>query len=257
MNLVALGLLGLLFLRPHPSVKREKKSRAWKAWVIRIFEAIFLLVMFAGLVRVAGTKNAFFARLWGYWMRDSKTSLSGYFEYLGFGARFVYGTAAYNTYSAHPVLGVGLGNYAFYFEEMLPDRPLGSMPELLRIITPEAGRNRLITAKVLYLRLLAETGLIGTAAFFAFLVAVLGCALYLWLSPDHDQKFWGRAGLLGMAAFLLGALSFDSFAIPNMWIVFGLITSSAWVYLRQPAAEAKTIPGEPVEMKTFVPAQGD
>jgi hypothetical protein len=257
MNLAALGLLGLLFLRPHRSTKREKKSSSWKIWIIRIIEAIFLLVMFAGMIRVAGTKNAFFARLWGYWTRDSKTSLSGYFEYLGFGARFVYGTAAYNTFSAYPVFGVGLGNYGFYFEEMLPDRPLGSMPEVLRILTPDAGRDRLITAKVLYLRLLAETGLVGTAAFFAFLVAVLGCALYLMLSPNHEQKYWGRAGLLGLAAFLVGAFSFDSFAIPNMWIVFGLITSSAWVYMRQPAAEAITIPGEPVKVKTFVPAQGD
>jgi O-antigen ligase len=209
------------------------------------------------LIRVAGTRNAFFARLWSYWLRDSQTSMTGYLEYLGFGARFVYGTAAYNTYSAYPVLGVGLGNYGFYFEEMLPDRPLGSMPEVLRILTPDAGRNRLITAKVFYLRLLAETGLVGTAAFFAFLVAVLGCALYLWLSPHPEHKFWGRAGLLGLAAFLLAALSFDSFAIPNMWIVFGLITASAWVYSRQPPPAPEIIPAEPVDIGTLVPAQGD
>ena len=256
-NLIGLGLLGLLFLRPQRSPKREKKGSPWRVWTVRTFEVAFLLVMFAGLVRVAGTKNAFFARLWGYWLRDSQTSLTGYFEYLGFGARFVYGTAAYNTYSAYPVFGVGLGNYGFYFEEMLPDRPLGSMPEILRILTPDEGRNRLITAKVFYLRLLAETGLAGTAAFFAFLVAVLGCALYLWLSPHQEHKFWGRAGLLGLAAFLLAAFSFDSFAIPNMWIVFGLITGSAWVASRQPPAEPEIVPAEPVDIGTFVPAQGD
>jgi hypothetical protein len=30
----------------------------------------------------------------------------------------------------------------------------------------------------------------------------------------------------------MGALTFDSFAIPNMWVVFGLITSAAWIYRR-------------------------
>jgi hypothetical protein len=144
---------------------------------------------------------------------------------------------------------VGLGNFGFYFDEMLPDRPLGYMPEVLRIITPEAGRNRLITAKVFYVRLLAETGLVGTAAFFAFLVAIFGCALYLWLSPDKETKYWGRAGLLGVVAFLTAALSYDSFALPNMWIVFGLITSSAWIYANQP-------PGEPAQQPPFDYAQG-
>ncbi len=41
-------------------------------------------------------------------------------------------------------------------------------PEVLRILTPEVGRNRLITPKNLYFRILAETGLLGMAAFAAF-----------------------------------------------------------------------------------------
>ena len=229
MNLAGLGFLGLLFLRPH-APKREVKLSRSRVWAQRGLEAVVILAVLAGLLRFAGSKNAFFARIWGYWRSFNQPTLSGYFEYLGFGARFIYGTAAYNTYSAYPVLGVGLGNFGFYFEEMLPDRPLAPLPEVLRIITPEAGRNRLITAKVFYLRLLAETGLVGIAAFAAFLIAILGCALYLWLSPDSEQKYWGRASILGLAGFLLAALSFDSFAIPNMWVIFGLVTAAAWVY---------------------------
>lgn len=236
-NLLVLGVLGLLFFRPPRAHKQAAAGRPWRVWGRRLIEALLLVAILAGLIRFAGTKNAFFARLWGYWRKGGETSLAGYLDYLGFGARFVYGTAAYNTYSDHPLLGVGLGNYGFYFEEALPDRPLGTMPEVLRIITPDAGRNRLITAKVFYLRLLAETGLFGTAAFFAFLIAILGCGLYLWLSPEKEARAWGRASLLGLVAFLMAALSFDSFAIPNMWIVFGLITSAAWVFSRQPGEQ--------------------
>jgi O-antigen ligase len=185
------------------------------------------------LIYIASLKNPFFARIWSYWSDVKQTSLSDYFEYLGFGARFRYGEAAYATYEAYPILGVGLGNYAFYFPEMMPDRPLAAVPELLRLIVPEGNRERLITPKNFYYRLLAETGLVGMAAFLAFLAAVLGCALFLWLSRDKEQRFWGRAGLLGLVAFLPSAISFDSFAIPNMWVVFGLVTAAAWIYSRQ------------------------
>jgi len=70
----------------------------------------------------------------------------------------VTGDAAYRTYEAYPVLGVGLGNYAFYFPQMMPDTPLSTSPELLRLLLPEGNRERLITPKNFYLRLLAETG---------------------------------------------------------------------------------------------------
>ena len=125
-----------------------------------------------------------------------------------------------------------MGNYALYFQEMLPDEPIATTPELLRLVTPEAGRNRLITPKNFYVRILAETGLVGAAAFVAYLVAILGCALFLWTAPEREHKFWGKAGLLGLFAFGLTAFSFDSFAIPNMWVVFGLITSAAWIFNR-------------------------
>jgi hypothetical protein len=113
---------------------------------------------------------------------------------------------------------------------MLPDQPIARTPELLKIVTPDPGRNRLITPKNFYFRILAETGLIGAAAFMSFIIAVLGCTLFLWFSAEKEQKFWGKAGLLGLIAFGLAAFSFDSFAIPNMWVVFGLITSAAWIF---------------------------
>jgi hypothetical protein len=32
-----------------------------------------------------------------------------------------------------------------------------------------------------------------------------------------------------MIVFLLSASAYDSFAIPNMWVAFGLVTSAAWL----------------------------
>lgn len=234
-NLIVLLLVGLVFFRLKPRSRHAHRRSLLATWTRRLLEAGAAVLVCIALVYVAGTRNEFFARIWNYWRVTQERSLGEYFEYIGFGARFMYAEAAYNIYAANPVLGVGLGNYAFYFKEMLPDEFLARTPEVLRILTPEVGRSRLITPKNLYFRILAETGLLGMAAFLSFLTAILGCALFLWLTPEPQPRYWGMAGLLGFGVFLTAAFSFDSLALPNMWVVFGLTTAAAWVYANQPA----------------------
>ena len=197
-----------------------------------LIETAIIISVIAVPIFLVGNQNAFFARSWNYWMNDD-TSIAGYLDYLGFGARIAYSKAALETYQANPLIGVGLGNYAYYFADMLPYQPLSEAPEVLHLITPGPGRNRLITAKIFYLRLLAETGAIGLAAFLAFLTAVFGCALYLWYSNEKEYQFWGIAGLCGIFSFIIASFTYDSFAIPNMWVVFGFITSAAWISKRE------------------------
>ena len=239
LNILLLVGFSLLIFRFHSSINRTTKEQNSKAAVrtrlttlIRyLIEIVIILSILIVPVYLAGTRNSFFARAWDYWQKKDG-SLSGYLNYLGFGARLAYSEAAYNTYEAHPLLGVGLGNYAFYFEDMLPYRPLAESPEVLHLITPDPDRNRLITAKNFYLRLLAETGIVGTAAFFTFLTAILGCALYLLFSAHKEEQFLGFGGVCGLFSFALAAFTFDSFAIPNMWVVFGLITAATWISKR-------------------------
>jgi O-antigen ligase len=229
-SLLVLAVLSVVAFRTHRPAKAARQVAPLRMWLLRFAEAVVAVAVLGSLIYFAGTKNEFFARIWSYWTDKKELSLSGYFEYLGFGARLTYGQTAYAVYTDHSLLGVGLGNYAYYFEEHLPDTPLAATPEILRIVTPDTGRNRLITPKNFYYRLLSETGLVGFAAFMAFVVAVLGCALVMWLSQSKDERYWGTAGLLGIVAFGLGAISYDSFALPNMWVIFGLITASAWLY---------------------------
>jgi O-antigen ligase len=228
---VVVVILGILFFRRYKSQEEGVERRATRGVILRLLEAGVLLAALAALTYFAGTRNEFFARVWDYWRRRPDQGyvryLFDYFEYLGFGARFTYWETAYNIFEENPVSGVGLGNYAFYFDQALPDRPLSIQPEVLRLIVPEEGRNRLITAKNFFLRLLAETGLLGAATFLGFLAAIVGCALFLWFSNSQQSKFWGTGSLLGLIAFILASFSFDSFAVPNLWIVFGLITSAA------------------------------
>jgi O-antigen ligase len=224
LNIALLGVAAVFLLRSQSASNTSRSPR--RRWMRRLLDVLVLMAVFSGGVYVVGQKNAFFSRLWGYWFEVKNTSLDDYLQYLGFGARLAYVSAAVHTFEAYPITGVGPGNYGFFFVQMLPDQPLAPTPELLRITSPEEGRNRLITPKNLYLRILAETGLLGMAAFLAFLVAVLGCGLFLWFSSDPQEHFWGCASLLGMIVFLTAALSFDSFTLPNMWVMFGLTTAA-------------------------------
>jgi hypothetical protein len=226
--LITLFLSVILFFPRRDSNKESVNVLRWYPVLKRIGIAGGL-VLFAGIIIFfAGTRSNYFSRIWRYWTEDTKTS--SYLEYIAFSQRFIYWQAAYNMYEDYPVFGVGLGNYAFYFEENLPDRPYNTVPEILKIVTQSQRTGRLITSKSLFARLVAETGLAGIATFLAFVLAVLGCGLYLWFSDRESEKYWGAAGLLGLMAFLMTALSTDSFAIPNMWVVFGFSTAAAQIY---------------------------
>ncbi|MBN2549208.1 MAG: O-antigen ligase family protein [Anaerolineales bacterium] len=236
LNLILLTSISVLIIRLKHA--RDKSSLpaglapARQSRFHHLLEAMLVLLVLIVPIYLIGQKNQFFARLWEYWQHPEQIP-NTYLSYLGLDARLVFNEAAYNTYQAHPFLGVGLGNYAFYFEEMLPYRPLSNIPEVLLMITPEPGRDRLVTAKNLYLRLLAETGMLGTAAFFAFLIANLGCALFLWLSPRKISHHWGAVSLCGFFAISLSAFTYDSFVIPNMWVMLGIISAAPHVLGRQ------------------------
>jgi O-antigen ligase len=228
-NLIALIVVSLLFFSPQSAFTAARRRLIPNAWVRRTLEAGLAVIAVFVVVYFVGARNEFFSRIWNYWTEKNKPTLSGYLEYLGFGARFTYGTTAFRLYEEHPGLGVGLGNYAFFFEELLPDRLLAETPEVLHILTQNAERYRLITPKNMYFRILAETGVVGFGAFLVFVIAIAGCAAYLWLSSVKEEKYWGMAGILVMIVFLLSASAYDSFAIPNMWVAFGLVTSAAWL----------------------------
>lgn len=226
-NLLVIAIFSIVFLRPwlrpdsDPSASRGLASR-------RILQTGFVILLFVALIYLTGINNAFISRIWGYWTDFTHTSLDGYLMYLGFGARIIYGETAFRIFETHPIFGVGVGNYAFFFEDLLSSRYIIQVPEVLRLLTQNADRFRLMTPKNLYIRILAETGLLGMGAFIVFLIAIAGCVVYLYSSKNREHRFWGTAGMIALISFLIAAFTFDSFAVPNMWVSFGLITAAAW-----------------------------
>jgi len=202
-----------------PKTNITKGKRFFKE--ISLFIGILLLLVFIG------SQNNYFSRTWRYWT-DAKSRNRSFVEYIAAEQRIVYLETAYRIFQEYPIIGIGLGNFAFYFDEMLPDQ-YDALYEIIRQLTPAEGRNQLITPKNLYARILSETGILGFTTFTTFILAILGCILYLWFSNNPDERFWGLSGFLAFIAFFFVAFSFDSFAQPNIWIVFGLITAAAHI----------------------------
>jgi O-antigen ligase len=137
------------------------------------------------------------------------------------GARAAYTFGALGAYEESPIMGVGLGASGFYIYGHLPDWAMTTVPEIARQLSPE---NRLYpNPKNMYVRLLAETGLIGFALFIIFLFSVLGDALKALQSKMPVARFLGIAGLFSWLAIASYNVTQDSFAIPNIWINFGIL----------------------------------
>jgi O-antigen ligase len=137
------------------------------------------------------------------------------------GARAAYTFGALGAYDESPVMGVGLGASGFYIYDHLPDWALTTVPEIARQLSPET---RLYpNPKNMYVRLLAETGLVGLFIFGAFLFSVLGDALQVLQSKATVGRYLGIAGIFSWFAVTLYNVTQDSFATPNLWINFGIL----------------------------------
>lgn len=237
--LVLLTFISIIYYGLRSAARSRESSNIRRHTGRTLAQALLAVTILLAVVLATGTRNPYFSRFWRYWTTESIENRT-YFEYIGASQRIIYLVTAYHIYADNPLLGVGPGNYAFNFIEYAPNQPYHRQPEIVRQLTPSEGRDRLITPKNLYARLLAETGLVGTAVFTAFALAVTGCALYLWRSKDAWQRTWGLSGLLGMLVFAIALWSFDSFAIPNMWVLFGLITAAAHL----PSGESNETAGQ-------------
>jgi O-antigen ligase len=77
--------------------------------------------------------------------------------------------------------------------------------------------------KNLYVRLLAETGLIGFFLFLAFQLYILGDILSLYLFNQPWQRFAAVAGVFAWLAITFYNFTQDSLTTPNIWLVSGIM----------------------------------
>jgi O-antigen ligase len=184
--------------------------------LLRVGMIITIVGIFAGTFFFLGQKE-FFRRLW----EIDANSLSEYMVGINAGARGAYSAGALAAFEEYPWTGVGLGASGFYIYKNLPDWVLTTVPEIAKQLDPE---NRLYpNPKNLYVRLLAETGLIGFFLFAAFQFYILGDMLNL----VHNKEMWVRfavvAGVFAWFAIAFYNFTQDSLTTPNIWIVSGIV----------------------------------
>ena len=140
---------------------------------------------------------------------------------VAFAERIVYWQAGFTTFAKHPLLGVGFGNAGFFMEGNLPGYAF-RLTEIRDLLSGEfAG---LPNPKNLWIRLLAETGLVGFAAFLTWWLLVGASAASLWRRGSELERLIGCAGLIGWLAAIGEGFSLDTLALPHIWILLGLVT---------------------------------
>lgn len=217
------GLLsaGLALVFTFLLAGRREMRLAWdwfmqRHWILRSGVVVAALALLVGAGSFLGQKG-YIARLFN----TKAESIEDFVVENSAGARAAYNFGGLGTYGQSPVMGVGLGASGFYIYDNLPDWALTTVPEIARQLNPES---RLYpNAKNMYVRLLAETGLIGFFIFVAFLLSILGDALIALKSDQTFMRYLGIAGLFSWLAIGMYNVTQDSFATPNIWINFGIL----------------------------------
>lgn len=158
------------------------------------------------------------------------------YQYLGdldLGPRVTFWMAGWGVFAQYPLFGVGLGNSGFFFWDTIPD--LGwTFEEVRRLMW--YGSN-VLNPKNLWVRLLAETGLVGFGCFAAWLLT--NASISGWLRKQYHSPFirtMGTMGLMVVLGLIVEGFSVDSFSLVYFWLSFGLVTSA---YLQAMQAKEK------------------
>jgi hypothetical protein len=220
--LISLAAAGLTFLLAGRAILRAAWTwffggfrRGIGAMVTRLALIAAVLGVIAGAFVFLGQKN-YFRRLW----EINAESLGEYIIDINAGARSAYSVGAMAAFEEYPLTGVGLGASGFWIYNNLPDWSLTTVPEIARQLDP--GSRLYPNPKNIYVRLLAETGLVGFLLFAVFQFSVLADALDL-LRREGWRRFLGVAGLFAWLAISLYNATQDSFAAPNIWLIPGLL----------------------------------
>lgn len=142
---------------------------------------------------------------------------------LAFAERITYWGAGFRTFEQYPLMGVGLGNSGLLFGENVP--AFGYRLEEIQVAL-DPGNPVIPNPKALWVRLLAETGIVGFSIFAVWLIVLGAAALQLWRRGEGTIRWVGLVGIVAVLAQVVEGFSVDSFALPYLWITLGLVVAA-------------------------------
>ena len=156
-------------------------------------------------------------------------------EKLIFGERVAFWLTGINIFSQYPFLGVGLNNSGYFIPENLPLAGW-TLVESHKMYYSTALPNTLS----LWIRLLAETGVLGFSLFISWLVLIWKTARQLTRARDKYLRTAALVAQFTLAAMLMEGMSVDTFAFPYFWLSFGWMMAAYRIYRNE-----KPIPSPP------------
>ncbi|MCS6993863.1 MAG: O-antigen ligase family protein [Anaerolineales bacterium] len=195
---------------------RQSAAGRLRAAAVRVGLILLLLAALTGASLFLASRN-YISSLWS-------TDLSDIWRYLSnasMGPRFGYILGAMAAFNVNPLTGVGLGASGFWIYQNLPDALLMGEPEIAEALSPSSWL--FPNPKNFYIRLLAETGLVGLALFLAFWLGILADGLAAVRQPQPFLRFLGAACIFTLTALAFYVFSVDSFAMPELWVNLGML----------------------------------
>jgi hypothetical protein len=144
------------------------------------------------------------------------------FNQFSFAERYVYWVSGWRIFNDYPLLGVGLGNAGLYFQKHLTSYSW-VLPEVLNSYYRLPA---VMNIKSFWVRLLAETGLAGFAVFLGWYVILWRTSRFLESIKKPLMSTIGLAGQLVLIAFIAEGFSTDTFALPYLWLLLGMVCSA-------------------------------
>ena len=215
--------------------ERFAHSRSLLQWVVRHLLPIGIIFIFLGVYALGAIALVYGLshvdlRLAHFFQVTSlaqfkliSASIYTLFDYLSFAERYVYWVAGWRVFNMHPFIGVGLGNAGFYFHETLPAYSW-NLPEVLAVIYRFTA---LPNIKSLWVRLLAETGIVGFSSFLVWCSVLFRSGWILKRNPSRFNKTIGWFGIFVLLGLIFEGFSTDTFALPYLWISMGIVSAVA------------------------------
>ena len=232
------AMLGLLLLMLGFRLIRSRLNKFGifsrrPGWLTSGLSLLFILMIFAVLaLGLLWGMTKFDPRLAGLFQIGPRVTELRYFypqdvlfavgAKLTLAERFIYWATAYRTFGTYPILGVGPGNAGFLFERLMPVYGY-QLIEIQNVLSqPIYG---FPNPKSLWFRILAEQGTVGMITFLLWLILMGLSARALLKSSERLDRFFGLAGLLCLVAQIFEGFSLDTYALPQLWIMLGLLSN--------------------------------
>jgi O-antigen ligase len=184
-----------------------------------------ILYLFSGFAMIVGVALIFSG---GKLIEEAKSKLDSLnFEQnlltsISNRSRFGMQYASFQVFKDHPVIGAGFGQLAYEGYKYYPAWAITNNYEF-RLNYMNQRRDSFPPSYNLYLRIMAESGLIGLLSFLTILILAIYRALKLIREPEGPERTLGLVTLVSVVGFAFNWLQIDAFRMFGFWLCIAIL----------------------------------